>query len=205
MTSENFPRMPAPPSLTPHPGTVLPALALPTEVLHLGHDAEWQPHQPRVASVYPTSPPGCQPPVRKPTDCAEKTESQCLCVWEKGKSQCEPTRPNGRRQRSAWNHSGPDLRSWQSLSGSSLHWPDMTNQMALSITWSSQHFIPSMFQGLMKGAITSLRSASVQWPKIWLPCIQAPSQSPGLCSFPGGRLFFFFFPRIEHWFLKQPL
>lgn len=80
MTSENFPRMPAPPALTPHPGTVLPALALPTEVLHLGHSAEWQPHQPHVASVYPASPPGCQPPVRKPADCAEKTESQCLCV-----------------------------------------------------------------------------------------------------------------------------
>lgn len=55
MISESVPRTSAPLSLTPHPGTVLPALALPTEALHLGQDAEWQPHQhqqPRVASVH---------------------------------------------------------------------------------------------------------------------------------------------------------
>lgn len=45
MISESVPRTSGPLSLTPHPGTVLPALALPTEALPLGQDAEWQPHQ----------------------------------------------------------------------------------------------------------------------------------------------------------------
>lgn len=81
MISESVRRTSGPLSLTPHPGTVLPALALPPEALPLGQDAEWQPHQhqqPRVASVHPGSPPGCQTPVGKPTDCAEKTVSQGL-------------------------------------------------------------------------------------------------------------------------------
>lgn len=81
MISESVPRTSGPLSLTPHPGTVLPALALPPEALPLGQDAEWQPHQhqqPRVASLHPGSSPGCQSPVGKPTDCAEKTVSQGL-------------------------------------------------------------------------------------------------------------------------------
>lgn len=171
MTSEYFPRISVPLSLTIHPGAVLPDLPLLSEArpgtrwgvaatvaltASLGFALSENP-------ASPTWPQSCQTHVRKPLRSQRGPgEPLSVSVRKRRVSRHEPTCPSISDQ--SKTHSGPDCTVLTiPVSSSFLQWP-VTNLMAPSVMWSPQYFISTIVLGFSNTVVfASSQACMVCW------------------------------------------